>query len=202
MRKVRVLFVAAALVFGAVTATALPAGADQSKKLSEQLGALWSTVLETPSAQNPFGDGGIAYACIGLGGHVLSPLRPAGPDSATCTVRPGTKVLVPALVAECSTIEGDGTTEAELRACAENLNQPSPPTVTLDGSAVAVTRVGTALLPLVMPADNIFGVPAGTTGQSVGDGWVALLPPLPPGTHHIRIDNDVFTDHPTIIVEA
>ena len=46
------------------------------------------------------------------------------------------------------------------------------------------------------------GVPAGTAGQSVGDGWVALLRPLPPGTHHITIDNDVFTDHPTIIVEA
>ena len=44
---------------------------------------------------------------------------------------------------------------------------------------------------LQLPADNIFGVPYGTGSPpylSVADGWVALLHPLPPGTHTITLD--------------
>ena len=52
---------------------------------------------------------------------------------------------------------------------------------------IALTQVQTALLNFVLPPDNIFGLEAGTTGQSVGDGWVALLAPLTPGTHEILI---------------
>ena len=48
-----------------------------------------------------------------------------------------------------------------------------------------VTEVETQLLKIVLPAGNIFGMPAGTTGLSVAHGWVALLHPLTPGTHSI-----------------
>ena len=46
---------------------------------------------------------------------------------------------------------------------------------------------------LNLPADNIFGAtegkgptPEGFPYQSVANGWVVLLAPLPPGTHRIR----------------
>ena len=65
------LLVAVALCLGAPTA-----GADAAKKLDNNLAALWTTILETPSAQNPFGTGGAAFACVDLGGTV-APFGPA-----------------------------------------------------------------------------------------------------------------------------
>jgi hypothetical protein len=52
---------------------------------------------------------------------------------------------------------------------------------------VPVTEAETPLLHIVLPKDNVFGLPAGTTGLSVGHGWVTLLHPLTPGTHAIVI---------------
>ena len=75
------------------------------------------------------------------------------------------------------------------------------PTVTVDGTAVAVTEVETRLLNIVLPADNVFGLPAGTEGLSVGHGWVASLPPLTPGTHTIVIDTGASEITTTIVVQ-
>ena len=75
------------------------------------------------------------------------------------------------------------------------------PTVTVDGRSVAVTEVETRLLNIVLPADNIFGLPAGTQGLSVGHGWVAVLHPLTPGTHTIVTDTGASTITTTIVVQ-
>ena len=179
----RVLIVLAATL-GIVFAQVAPASAAPAKKLESNLAALWTTVLETPSAQNSFGTGGSAFACWDLGGTV-APLAPGGVES--CTVKPGTKLFVAASTFECSTFEGNGTTEAELRTCARESDVQEAPPVTLDGRSVPIVEVETPLLNIVLPADNIFGLPAGTSGLSVGHGWVALLHPLTPGTHTIVI---------------
>jgi hypothetical protein len=39
---------------------------------------------------------------------------------------------------------------------------------------------------IVLPADNIFGLPTDSEGLSVGHGWVALMHPLTPGTHTVE----------------
>jgi hypothetical protein len=103
---------------------------------------------------------------------------------------------------ECSTFEGNGTTDAELRACAKQNDVQTAPSVTVDGQPVPVTEVETQLLNIVLPADNIFGLPAGTTGLSVGHGWVAHLDPLTPGTHTIAGSGPTFTFTTTIIVAS
>jgi hypothetical protein len=105
----------------------------------------------------------------------------------SCTVKPGTPILVAANSVECSTFEGNGTTEAELRTCARQGDLQSAPAVTVDGRTIRVRGVETTLLEIVLPADNLFGLPAGTDGLSVAHGWVALLNPLTPGTHQIVI---------------
>jgi hypothetical protein len=171
------LLVAVALCLGAPTAGAVPA-----KKLDNNLAALWTTILQTPSAQNSFGAGGAAFACWDLGGTV-SPFAPDGVES--CTVKPGTKIFVTANSLECSTFEGNGTTDAALRTCAEQGDVQQAPSVTVDGLSVPVAEVETPLLNITLPADNIFGQPAGTTGLSVAHGWVTLVHPLTPGTHTI-----------------
>jgi hypothetical protein len=56
------------------------------------------------------------------------------------------------------------------------------------------------LLNIVLPADNIFGLPKGSTGQSVAHGWVALVGPLTPGTHTIAIRSDKLDIKTNIIV--
>ena len=188
-----VLLTAIALFAAAPAASAVP-----SKKLDDYLAALWTTVLETPSAQNPFGTGGAAFACLDLGGTV-APFAPVSVDS--CTVKPGTKVFIAASSFECSTFEGNGTTEAQLRTCARLSDVQVAPTVIVDGKSVPVAEVETPLLNIVLPADNIFGQPAGTQGLSVGHGWVALLHPLTPGTHTIVIDTAGTPITTTIVVK-
>ena len=164
------------------------ANAAPETKLDDNLAALWTKVLETPSAQNPFGSGGIAFACLNLGGTV-APFTPDPKGVPSCTVKPGTKIFVPAASVECSTFEGNGATEAQLRNCARQTDVQAAPSVTVDGRALLVNEVETRLLNIVLPRDNIFGQPAGTTGLSVGHGWTVLLHPLTPGKHAIVIDN-------------
>jgi hypothetical protein len=132
------LLAAVALGLVAPAASAVPA-----KKLDANLAAVWTTVLETPDAQNPFGHGGPASACLDLGGTV-APFGPNGVDS--CTVKPGTKIFVIASSVECSTFEGNGTTEAELRNCARQTDLQVPPSITVDGESVPVAEVETRLL--------------------------------------------------------
>src|ERR1700742_669058 len=145
-----------ALCLGAPTVGAVPA-----KKLDNNLAALWTTILQTPSAQNPFGSGGPESGCWNLGGTVA----PFGPNGvASCTVKPGTKIFVAAASAECSTFPKDGpgpdATEAELRACAVAGDAQVAPSVKVDGKSVPVTEVETSLLNIVLPPDNILGVTA------------------------------------------
>ena len=194
------LLVAVAFCLGAPAAGAVPA-----KKLDNNLAALWRTVLQTPSAQNPFGEGGLAFACLNLGGTV-APFTPVPTGVPECKVKPGTKIFVPVAV-ECSTLEEPpffGADEKELRACAQRQLALEvsgvPPIVTVDGKTVPVTMVETPLLNFVLPAGNIFVKPEGTTGLSVGAGWVALLHPLTPGTHTIKIHTAKPSDIETRIV--
>ena len=174
------LLVAVALCLGAPVAGAVPA-----KKLDSNLAALWTTVLQTPDAQNPFGSGGPESGCFTLGG-TLAPFAPKG--VASCPpVKPGTKIFVTAASLECSTFEGNGTTDTELRTCARLGDAQTAPSVTVDGKPVLVTEAETPLLNISLPAGNLFGLPAGTQGLSVAHGWVTLLHPLTPGTHKIVI---------------
>jgi hypothetical protein len=159
MRRLRRVLFGVAV---AVAVIAQPAAAVPNKKLPATLGTMWTTVLQTPAADNPFTGGD---PCIDLGG-VVAPF--AGGANFTCTVKPGTKIFVAAFSSECSTVEPPpfhGDDEASLRACAlaadAGLNTP---TVMLDGRPVALTEVQTPLLNFVLPAGHIFdpSLPAGT----------------------------------------
>jgi hypothetical protein len=192
--------VALAVVAIVVYAGAAPAAnAALQTKLDETLAALWTSVLETPSAQNSFGTGGARFSCWNLG-RTVAPFAPDAVES--CTVKPGTGILIVGHSSECSTFEGNGTTDAELRTCARNSDPTTPPTVSVDGGPVPVTEAETPLLEITLPADNIFGLPAATEGLSVAHGWVTLLHPLTPGAHTILISNGTSTITTKIIVAS
>jgi hypothetical protein len=190
------LLVAVALCLGAPTAGAVPA-----KKLDNNLAALWTTVLQTPTDENPLGPNGAAFGCVDLGGTV-APFGPVTTGVEGCTVKPGTKIFVTAFTVECSTLEPPpffGANEDELRTCARDQDVEVAPTVTVDGKPVPVTEVETPLLQITLPENNILGRTAeqGLGGQSVAHGWVTLLHPLTPGTHTIGLPNITTT----IVVE-
>jgi hypothetical protein len=99
-----------------------------------------------------------------------------------------------------ATMELDQENEVLQAELAEAYGAALAPSVTVDGRSVPVTETETGLLNIVLPADNLFGQPAGTTGLSFGHGWVALLNPLTPGTHTIAGSGSAtFTT--TIIVQ-
>jgi hypothetical protein len=82
---------------------------------------------------------------------------------------------------------------------------PDEVTITVDGKPVPLTVVETRLLRVDLTADNILGVGAGPA-DAVGRGAVALLQPLPPGTHEIVINArgtslGDFTSTTTIVVQ-
>ena len=119
---------------------------------------LWTTVLQTPSAQNPFGSGGQNYACIDLGGGIVAPFAPKGVHS--CTVASGTTLFVVGSSIECSTFAD--MAKPMLRDCARQADEAVAPSVTVDGVPVAVTEAETGLLKIVLPEGNLF-----TTALSV-----------------------------------
>ena len=189
------------LLLAAVTSclVASSASAASTSRLGRTLGDMWTTVLQTPTPENPFGGGD---PCTAIKRRLVAPFGPAGADS--CTVKRGTKLFVAGWTTECSTFEGNGTTEAELRACARDTDAGiTLVTVTVDGHAVPVTEVETELLRIHLPEDNIFGLHgADRNGLSVGHGWVVLLHPLARGTHtiEIHIEGTVSSDVTTVII--
>lgn len=74
------------------------------------------------------------------------------------------------------------------------------PSISFDERPLTVVEVEASLMTITLPDDNIFGLPAGSTGLSVAHGWVAQVNPPPPGTHTVRIDTGTSSITTTIVV--
>jgi hypothetical protein len=127
-----------------------------------------------------------------------------------CTVPAGTALFFPIINAECSNLEGNGTTDSDLRGCAnfiESLIDPATLNATLDGvplTSLSQYRVQSPLFTFgPLPANNLItyfciaqgegcpAAPAGTTGISVSDGFYLMLHPLPPGSHTLHFHGEI-----------
>ncbi len=126
-----------------------------------------------------------------------------------CTVPKGTALFFPILNTECSTVEGNGDTEAELRDCAAfygsaAMNPDSNLQCTIDGMPVKDLDHYHVQSPAFMygplPEDNILqalglDVPAGTTSLSVSDGIDVMLEPSSAGRHTIHFSGSgIYTE--------
>lgn len=116
-----------------------------------------------------------------------------GTNSYNLTVRNQTALFIPILTAECSVIEGDpfhGDDEDELRACANgHIDNTSDVFAEVDGVPVdvALFRFESPLFQFgPLPNDNLYGLPAGATSDSVAAGYYLLIEPLDLGRHTIR----------------
>jgi hypothetical protein len=115
----------------------------------------------------------------------------------TCTIRPGHALLIPVVNGECSTLEGNGQTEAELRACAAGLADSIKTDslhASVDGQPITgltAFRFESGLFNFTSSGENAFGVPAGTS-PAVADGYWIMLAPLPAGVHTVNFGGEAF----------
>jgi hypothetical protein len=172
----------------------------------------WAFSIDTTTDGNPFTDTTGALCNLGYQqGNLLFLVGTAGEttdsggvtgghtgDVRTCNtpVPRDTSIFFPLLNTECSTLEGNGATVAELRACANGIISNvdvNSLTLIIDGvpSNQLVKRVqsGPDGFQLTVVPNNPFGVDVTqpTTTLSVSDGYWALLPAntLTPGPHTI-----------------
>jgi hypothetical protein len=119
-----------------------------------------------------------------------------GSATRSCTISSNKSILIPLINVECSTIEGNGETAAQLTSCARAFGDRFTALhFKVDGRPVVPSkrfRVTSQEFTFTMAKNNPFGVapqdenvvlPA--TTASVSDGYWALIPPLPVGTHTI-----------------
>lgn len=155
-------------------------------------------LIELPVAENPLN--GVGDSCFAAGNKnkvLIAWTRPVAP---ICTVKPGTPIFLMTYFWECSNTElppsFGGETEAGQRQCALDVLRETGVfdaiLVSIDGRRpvdvysdryLAVSPQITASL----PSPNILGVDAQET-TFVAAAWVAMIRPLPPGTHTIRVE--------------
>jgi len=179
------------------------------KTYGEWSAAWWQWALSTPASQHPLTDSadcsaGQSGKVFFLGGTftavpVSGPNEVIGRAVRDCTIPTGKAIFFPILNGECSTLEGNGTTEAELAECAAFLaDHVEDMTVTIDGKPLQNLNRYRAQSPLFefgpLPNPNIFGLATGATSPAVADGFYILLAPLSAGDHTIHFSGKaVFT---------
>jgi hypothetical protein len=154
----------------------------------------WSLAL--PATGHPLVDETGADAAIGQSGDVWfvgGVFNASGTVVRNITLPRGTALFFPVLNVDCSTVEPEpfyGSNEAELRACAAtHMDATSGLFLEVDGQPVSDLspfRVVSPLFEIMLPADNVLGVPGPASGLAVSDGVYVMLAPLSKGQHTLH----------------
>ncbi len=180
--------------------TALPPhSADVAgKSIGEWTNAWWQWAFSLGAINNPFKEDSQAAADNGQAGPVFFLAGTAGGTVRRNFNVPADKyLLVPLLNYECSSLEGNGTTEPALRTCAnygidlvDSLTATGIANVSNTFSSLSTFReetpLGTTFSFDVVPG-NAFGVPPGKANDAVADGYWLMLAPVGIGQETIRI---------------
>ena len=162
----------------------------------------WQWLYSIPASSHPvFQDGNIdlsAYQPAGrvwflCGSFSVTPVQSGffAQANRTASVPHGKALFFPIIDAEASTAEGNGTSQADLTAAARSFAEPaSALACEIDGQSVQNLEHYQFISPVFnwgpLPADNLLGLPGGTTTQSVSDCFFLMVAPLPPGQHTIH----------------
>jgi hypothetical protein len=161
----------------------------------------WQWALSLPVDQNPYFDedhdcSNGAHGQLGPVWFLTGVVNVSGTAVRDCTVPAGKALFFPILNVECATLEGNGLTEAELRACTRSfMGVVTNVAAEIDGVPIQHVRDYRALSPLFtygpLPDDNVlqlfgFDAPDGAISLSVTDGFYLMLEPLSVGQHTIR----------------
>jgi hypothetical protein len=182
---------AAASSFTIVQPTETYAG----KTYGQWSAAWWQWAANISEPNSPVTDKTGADCAVDQEGPVWFLAGTTGGPTVTrsCTIPSDKAILFPIINAECSTVEGDGPTEAGLRACAKDLmDHVTETSARVDHTAIdlgppgpnARFRFDSPLFTITFAPNNGFGAPAGT-GSAVADGYWVLVKPLAVGKHTI-----------------
>ncbi len=186
-----------------------PGSSPYGKTYGEWSAEHWKWLYSLPADHHPLFD--TADCSTGQSGQVWflggtfttvspSPGVVVGNATRNCTVPAGKALFFPLIDAECATAEGNGTTDAELRACAKSIiDHAANLSCVIDGQALQGLASYRAQSPLFtwgpLPANNVFqdpvNFPAGTTSPSVSDGYFVMVAPLSAGSHTIHFKGSV-----------
>ena len=172
----------------------------QSKPLGLTYGQ-WSAewwkqaVRQTGAPGTPFAAGAVSCSSMGTRNVVfLVGTTAVSPVERSCTISKHAAVLLPAINGECSQAEGNGSTDAELRACASALaDEFTNVHVVIDGralSGLSAFRFASPLYLFSPVADNVFGIPAAVNSPSVADGYWVMVDKLKKGTHTVSFGGE------------
>ena len=166
----------------------------------------WQWAVKIPASNSPISDTTGAHCAVNQSGNVwflagTATSTAGGPGvTRTCTVPSGKAILFPIINGECSQAEGNGTTQAQLSACAKSLiDAVTVVTATVDGVDLqnltppnSPYRVQSPLYTFNAVQDNPFSIPPGPS-PSVADGYWILLAPLSTGQHTIHFLGSIPT---------
>ncbi len=175
------------------------------KTYGEWSAAHWKWLYSLPVDHHPLFD--TADCSTGQSGQVWflggtfttvspSPNVVVGNATRNCTVPASKALFFPIIDAECATAEGNGTTDAELRACASGLiDHARGLAAEIDGVPVNNLAAYRKQSPLFtwgpLPPNNVLNFAAGTTSPSVSDGYFLMVQPQSAGRHTIHFKGSV-----------
>jgi hypothetical protein len=188
------LSVASALLLAPSAAAAPP----EVKKAPPPLTAQWWQSFMSIGDTNA-----LARCDVGTRDIVFLAGTAGGTADRSCTISSTQSILVPLVNVECSTVEGNGRTPAELRSCARHdfVDQATNLFLIIDGNPVSNLdrfRVSSQVFTFTVVANNPFGLPAPSgpqftlpaTTRSVADGYWVLIQPLSPGIHTVSFGGE------------
>ncbi len=165
----------------------------------------WQWALAQPASSNPLLDPTGGLCDVGQTGHAwFLAGYTGGPITRTCEVPRGTRLVFPVINAFYGATPGDApeqSTEAYARSQVAGLKAGATDLrVTVNGTPLRSSQIRyeeSVVFSVTLPADNIFGVPAGTVvSPTVDAGYYVTLHPFPPGTHTIHIEGAVESAGP------
>jgi hypothetical protein len=159
----------------------------------------WQWLVSIPQDRNPANDKTGQFCSLGQNDSHVWNLAGGGNGVyvRSCTIPRGMGILFQPVGTECSYVEfPKAKTEADLRTCAVEGDQPNSVGVEIDGKEIKnIERyiVQTPLFQLKFPPNNIFVNNTGTYG-AVSHATVILLNPLAPGKHVIHFNQSTLPD--------
>jgi hypothetical protein len=187
------------LIPSAVAADRATARPHPSRSLAELSAEWWQWSLSIPTSAHPLAEKTGERCMVGqhgkhwfLGSSVVPSDDPYSVKvSRNCTIPAGILILIPVLNGECSTIEGNGDTEKELRTCArKQMADVRSTSARVDGKPVRVVRAESPLFSFTLPKDNVINKDLAKDGPnpslSVADGYWMQPLLLRPGKHTLH----------------